>query len=167
MISAIRCSFFRMLSASCSGGRCSKSSAALGFLRSRLQPAASKSGGRNFPGAVVFFALVPPFEAAGKFLELDRLGFSVILPAFRERLLVVPDFFGRMRSVEEQEVCRNARVWSEDAVGQADDCMEIEVFEQFLFDAGADAIAEECAVRDDDSGASTGGPCASLSRGRG
>ena len=33
--------------------------------------------------------------------------------------------------------------------------MEIEVFEQFLFDAGADAVAEECAVRDDDSG-STG-----------
>src|SRR5229473_3506674 len=36
MISAMRFSFCRMLSASCSGGRCSKSGLAFGFLISRL-----------------------------------------------------------------------------------------------------------------------------------
>ena len=134
MISAMRCSFLRISSASCSGGRCSKSVAALGFFRSRLTAFSDPSGlyssrslAGDFPGAVVFFALVPPFEAAGEFLELDGLGFGVVLPAFGKRLLVVPDFFGRMRSVEEHEVCRDARVWSEDAVGQADDGVEIEV----------------------------------------
>ena len=108
-------------------------------------------GGRNFPGAVVFFAFIPPFEAAGEFFELDGLGLGVVLPAFGERLLVVPDFFGRMGSVEEHEIRRDAGVRSEDTVGKADDGMEIEVFEQFFFDAGADAVAEECAVGNDHS----------------
>ena len=40
MISAMRCSFCRILTASWSGGRCVMSSLARGFLRSRLQPIA-------------------------------------------------------------------------------------------------------------------------------
>ena len=100
--------------------------------------------------------VIPPFEAAGEFLELDGLGFGVVLPAFGQRLLVVPDFFGRMGAVEEHEVRRDARVGSEDTVGQADDGVEIEVFEQFFFDAGADAVAEEGAVGNDDSGSTAG-----------
>ena len=106
--------------------------------------------GRDFPGSVVLFALVPPGDAVGKLFELDRLCFGVILPAFGERLLVVPDVFRGTGAVEEEEIRRNARVWSEDAVGQADDGVEIEVFEQFFLDAGADAVAEERAVGDDD-----------------
>ena len=58
-----------------------------------------------------------------------------------------------MRAVEEQEVRRDARVRSEDAVGQPDDGVEIEVLEQFFLDAGADAVAEERAVGHDDRGA--------------
>ncbi len=110
-------------------------------------------GGGNFPGAVVLFAVVPPLEAIGEFLELDGLGLGVVLPAFGQRLLVVPDFFGRAGAVEEEEVRRDARVGREDAVGQPDDGVEVEFLEQFFLDAGADAVAEERAVRDDDSGA--------------
>ena len=129
--------------------------AALGFLRSRLQPVASSSVAGTFQARSFSSPFIPPFEAAGEFLELDGLGLGVVLPAFGKRLLVVPDFFGRMRAVEEHEIRRDAGVRSEDAVGKADDGVEIEVFEQFFFDAGADAVAEECAVGNDDSG-STG-----------
>jgi hypothetical protein len=34
--------------------------------------------------------------------------------------------------------------------------VEIEIFEQLLFDAGADAVAEEGTVGDDDRGSATG-----------
>jgi hypothetical protein len=138
---------------SCSGGRCSKSLAALGFLRSRLEPSASRSAAGTFQARSFSSPLVPPFEAAGEFLELDRLSLRVVLPTFGKRLLVVPDFFGWMRSIKEHEIRWDTGVRGEDTVGKADDGMEIELIEQFLFDAGADAIAEECAVRDDHSGA--------------
>src|SRR5262245_37203269 len=83
----------------------------------------------NLPGAVVFLSALPPREAAGKFLELDWLRFGVVFPAFGQGLFVIPDFFRGMRSVEEHEIGRDARVWSEDAVGEANDGVEIEVFE--------------------------------------
>ena len=108
--------------------------------------------GGDFPGPVVFLPFVPPFEAVGEFLELDGLGLGVVLPAFGQRLLVVPDLFGRAERSKNSEVRRDARVGSEDAVGQADDGVQVEVFEQFFLDAGADAIAEESAVGHDDSG---------------
>ena len=107
----------------------------------------------NFPGALVFFSLIPPFEAVGELLELDGLGLGVVLPALGQRLLVVPDFFGRAGAVEEQQVGRDAGVGREDAVGQADDGVQVELLEQFLLDAGADAVAEERAVGHDDGGA--------------
>ena len=57
MISAMRCSFSRMLSASCAGGRWVMSSLARGFLRSRLQPAASSSAAGTFQAWSVSFRL--------------------------------------------------------------------------------------------------------------
>ena len=48
MISMIRCSLARMSAASLSGGWCSRSSAALGFLTSRLQPRARRSAAGTF-----------------------------------------------------------------------------------------------------------------------
>ena len=76
-------------------------------------------------------------------------GLGVVLPAFGQRLLVVPDFFRRPGAVEEQQVGRDARVRREHAVGQPDDRVQVEVLEQFLLDPRADAIAEERAVRHD------------------
>ena len=106
--------------------------------------------GGDFPGLVVLFSLVPPGDAVGKFFELNRLGLRVVLSAFGERLLVVPDVFCGTGAIEEEKIRRNARVGSKDAVGEADDGVEIEVFEQFFLDAGADTIAEQRAVGDDD-----------------
>ena len=48
MISAMRCSFCRMLAAIWAGGRCGMSSLARGFLRSRLQSLASSSAVDTF-----------------------------------------------------------------------------------------------------------------------
>ena len=110
----------------------------------------------NLPGAVGFLSLVPPFGAIGELFELDGLGFGVVLPAFGEQLLVVPDFLGRMGAVEDHEIRRDARARGEDAVGKADDGVEVEVLHQLFFDPGADTVAEEGAVGRDDGGAATG-----------
>jgi hypothetical protein len=86
---------------------------------------------------------MPPGKAGGEFLELERLSFRVLLSAFGEGVLVVPDLFSGAGAVEEKEVGRDACVRGEDAVGEADDGVEIKVLEQILFDTGADAIAEQ------------------------
>ena len=107
---------------------------------------------RNFPGSLVLFFALAPDKAAGKFLELNRLSFGVVLPPFGERLLVVPDLFGRAGTIEEEKVGGDAGVRREDAVGEADDGVEVELLEQFFLNARADAVAEECAVGNDDTG---------------
>ena len=81
----------------------------------------------NFPGVIVFLPIVAPGKAVGKFLELNRLSFGVVLSPFRQRLLVVPDLFGRAGAVEEEEVGWDARVGSKDTVGQADYGVEVEL----------------------------------------
>ncbi len=106
----------------------------------------------NFPGAIRFLSLAPPVKTAGELFELDWLRLSVVLPTFGQRLLVIPDFFRRMRAVEEKKVRRDARVRREDAVGQTDDGVKVEVFQQLFFDPRADAVAEERAVGHDDRG---------------
>jgi len=53
-------------------------------------------------------------------------------------------------SVEEHEVRRDARVWSEDTVGETDDGMKIESLSSSSFDAGADPVAKECTVGHND-----------------
>ena len=124
----------------------------VGVLAVEVAAVGEQFGGGNFSGAFIFLAALPPNQAAGEFLELDRLGFGIVLSAFGQRLFVVPDFFRRMGAVEEHEIGWDAGVGCEDAVGQPDDGVEIEVFEQFLLDAGADAVAEERAVGNDDRG---------------
>jgi hypothetical protein len=86
-------------------------------------------GGGDFPGSVVLFALIPPSDAVGELVELDRLGFGVVLPAFGKRLLIVSDLLCRAGTIEEHEIGRNTRVRREDAVGQADDGVEVEVLQ--------------------------------------
>ena len=65
-------------------------------------------GGGHFPGVVRFLALVPPRDERREFLELDGRGFGVVLPAFGQRLFVIPDFACRAGAVEEQQVRRDA-----------------------------------------------------------
>lgn len=100
----------------------------------------------DLPRPLVFFALVPPGNAVGEFLELDGLGLGVVLPAFGQRLFVVPDFLCRSTPVEEQQIGRNAGVGREHAAREPYNRVQIELFEQFLLDSSADAVAEQRAV---------------------
>ena len=111
-------------------------------------------GGGNFPGAFVFFSLGATMPMHSR--RIPRTGsarFGVVLPAFGQRLFVIPDFARRAGAVEEQDVRRDAGVGREHAVGQADDGVQVEFLEQFFLDAGAHAIAEQRAVGRDDGGA--------------
>ena len=58
-----------------------------------------------------------------------------------------------MGAVEEKQIGRDAGVRRKDAVGQADNRVQVEVLEQFFLDPRANAIAEERAVGHDHGGA--------------
>ena len=100
----------------------------------------------DFPGERVLFPLVPPFLFRLEFLNADGFGLVVGLYARRIGMFVVPDFFGRLAFGEEEEVGLDAGVGSEDAVGQADDGVQVALVEQLFLDAGLDAFAKERAV---------------------
>lgn len=82
--------------------------------------------GRHLPRVVGILALLPPRDAIGEFLEMDGGRFGVILAAFREGLLVLPDFLRRSRTVKEQEIGRNAGIGRKYPIGQADNGVEVE-----------------------------------------
>ena len=103
----------------------------------------------DLPSPLVLLAVVPPCQAVRELLELDRRGLGVVLAPLGQRLLVVPDVSRRAGAVEEEQVRRDARVGREDAVGQPDDGVQVELLQQLLLDARADAVAEERAVRHD------------------
>ena len=126
----MRCSFSRMSSASCSGGRCSKSSLPTRVFAVEVAVVGQQLLDRHLPGAVVLLALVPPGQAGLELLELERLGLGVVLPALGQRVLVVPDLLRRAGAVEEEEVRGDAGVWGEHAVGQPDDGVQVELLEQ-------------------------------------
>ena len=153
MISAMRCSFFRMSAASCRRRQMGDVFFAARILAVEVAAIRQQFGGGDLPARSFLFAFFPPCHQWREFLELDRCGLCVVLPAFGQRLLVIPDILRRAGAVEEKDVRGDAGVGREDAVGQAHDGVEIEILEQFFLDASADAIAEECAVWHDDGGA--------------
>ena len=102
------------------------------LLSSRILPIEITTGGKqlkcwDFPCPLVLLAFVPPVDARGEFVELNRCRLRVILSSLRQRVLVVPDLFCWSRSVEEHYVRRNASVGREYAVWQPDDRMEVEL----------------------------------------
>jgi len=97
-------------------------------------------GGGDFPGVIILFPLLPPVQTGLELLELEGLGFGVVLAAFGQWLLVIPNFLCWAGSVEEEEIRRYAGVRSENAVGQADDGVKVEILQQFFFDSGAHAV---------------------------
>ncbi len=115
------------------------------------------------PSLLVFHA---GFEAVGlisppgfdgiEFLNADGLTLVVALGAGRIGVLVIPDVGGGRAFGEEEEVGADAGVGIEDAVGQADDGVQIALGEQGFLDAGFDAFAEERAIRQHESGAAAG-----------
>ena len=81
------------------------------------------------PGAFVFFAFFPPGQAVSELLKLNRCSFRVLLAPLGERLFVIPDFFSWTRSFEKEQIRRDAGVRGKNAVGQADNCMKVELLE--------------------------------------
>lgn len=71
-------------------------------------------------------------------------------------MLVEPDVLGRRALAEEQKIGLDAGVWGKYAIGQADDGVQIAVFQQLFLDACFDAFAEEEAVRQNQCGTATG-----------
>ncbi len=96
----------------------------------------------NFPRSVVLSSLIPPRDAVGEFLKLNRGGLGVVLSSLRQWLLVVPDILRGAGSVEEQNVCGNAGLGSKHAVGQSHDRVQIEFLQQFFLNATAHAFAK-------------------------
>src|SRR5207253_1000755 len=92
---------------------------------------------------VVFFALLPPRYAWGKFFKLDGGGLRVIFAAFGQRVFVIPNLFRWARAIEEKKVRWNASIGGENSVRQSHDCMQLELFEQFLFNPGAYSVAKK------------------------
>ena len=71
-------------------------------------------------------------------------------------MLVIPDLCGGLAFGEEKEVCADARVRIEDAVGQPDDGVQVALGEEGFLDAGLYAFAEEGAVGQHKPGAAAG-----------
>ena len=109
----------------------------------------------DFPGVFGFFAVVPPGFFGGEFFYAHGFGFGVGLVAGWVGVFVVPDFFCGFAFGEEEEVGFYAGVGAEHAVWEADDCVQVAFLKEFFFDAGFYAFAEEGAVREDDSAASS------------
>ena len=111
---------------------------------------------RDLPGDFVFLALLPPVDAGLQVLEADRLGHRVGLLALGDAVLVVPDFLGRRALLEEEQVGADGGVGFEDAVGQADDGVEVALLQQVFLQPRLDAFAEQGAVGQDHGGAAVG-----------
>ena len=90
-------------------------------------------------------------------LDADRLGHRIGLLAVGHAVLVEPDFLGRLALLEEQQVGADAGVGLEDAVGQADDGVQVALLHQMFLEPRLHALAEERAVGQDH-----GGPAAGL-----
>ncbi len=118
----------------------------------------------DFPGLLgldtgfeAVFLGAPPVDLGLELLEAHGLGFVVAGDAFRVGVLVEPDFFsGGVLALgllgEEEDVGLDAGVGIEDAVGQADDGVEVALGEEGFFEAGLHAFAKEEAIGQDDGG---------------
>lgn len=115
------------------------------------------------PGMLVFHAgfeavlfLAPPGALGIELFNPDGFAFVVALGARRIRVLVIPDVGGGRALGEEEEVGADAGVRIEDAVGQADDGVEVALGEKGFLDAGLHAFAKKGAIRQHEAGAATG-----------
>ena len=96
----------------------------------------------------------PPLGDGSELLHAQRLGLTVALHACWVEVLVEPDGVGGLAFGEEEEVGLDAGVGGEDAIGQADDGVELALLHEELLHLGLHAFAEEGAIRQDNSTAS-------------
>ena len=95
----------------------------------------------------------PPVNAWLQMLDSDGLGHRVGFLAVGHAVLVKPDFLGRLALLKEQQVGADAGIGLEDAIGQADDGVEVALLHQVLFEPRLHAFAEERPVRQHHGGA--------------
>jgi len=107
-------------------------------------------------GLEAVFLGAPPLFLGVELGDADGFGLVVALGSGRVGMLVIPDGFGGGSFGEEEEVGLDAGVGSKDAIGQADDGVEVAVGEELFLDAGLHAFSEEGAIGQDESGAATG-----------
>lgn len=114
---------------------------------------------RIFTGFVeaVFYdglAVVPPCDGGGEVFQFHRLGLGEVFIAFGHVETVEPGFFGWAGAVKEEDVGGDGGVRRKDAVGQADDGVEVKFGEELLLDGNFGVIgAEKEAVGQDDGAA--------------
>ncbi len=91
-----------------------------------------------FAVEALFVGLAPPFLFGFEFLDANGVGLVVALCALGIGVLVIPDFLGGLALGEKEEVGADAGIGIEDAVGEADDRVQIALGEEVFFDAGFD-----------------------------
>ena len=94
------------------------------------------------PGMLVFHTVVPPGPLRLELLDADGFALVVALGARRIGVLVIPDLGGGPALGEKKEVGADAGVGVEDAVGQADDSVQIALGEEGFLNARLDSLAK-------------------------
>src|ERR1019366_10586420 len=102
------------------------------------------------------FLCTPPDTLTFKLLNSDGFAFVVALRTWRIRVLVIPDFGCRLVPSKEEQVGPDTGIRIEDAVGKPDDRVKIAVGEERFLYAGLHAFAEQRAVGQNESRATTG-----------
>ena len=146
MISAMRCSFFQDVGGELRGRQVRDVLLGARILAVEVAAIGQQFGGGHFPRVVHVLTFAPPLAQSCKLFKLDGRGFGVVLPAFGQRLLVIPDFARWAGAVEEQQVRRDAGVGRKHAARQPDDGVQVEFLKQFFLDAGAHTISKQSAV---------------------
>ena len=80
----------------------------------------------------------PPLALGLELLDADGFAFVVALGSGGIGVLVIPDLLGRAALGEEEEVGLDAGIGIENAIGQADDGVEVAVGEELFLDASFD-----------------------------
>src|SRR5262249_38158955 len=100
--------------------------------------------------------IAPPGTFRLELLDADGFALVIALSARRIWVLVIPHVGGWRALGKEKEVGADAGVGIEDAVGQADNGVEVALTEEGLLNSSLYTLPEESAVRQDEAGAAAG-----------
>ena len=108
------------------------------------------------PGGKIIGFTAPPVDFGLELFKAHGLGFVVAFCSFRVRVFVIPDLFGGLAFAKKKEVGLDAGVGIEDAVGQADNGVQVALDQQLFLEPGLHAFAEEKTVGEDHGGQALG-----------
>jgi hypothetical protein len=101
----------------------------------------------DFPGLLGFLAPcsirpTPPIDATLQMFDADGFSHGIGFLGSRHLVFVVPDVLSRLAFFKEQQIGAYAGVRLEDAVGQADDGVQVALFQQMFLEAGFNTFTE-------------------------